>query len=225
MAAWCATLLAAYDAQAAPSVQPSEIEIRLKQTAFETIVATIECARPGLSRQAEIQLYQDWIAANVGGNTHLFAAWFNLGVAFARDGEPNRAVIAYNNARNLNPVFYQASVNLGLTLEAMGQTDAALRIWEDATQTDEARTTLLNQEGRLLENLGRLDEAEAVLHISLLTNSEQTDALQHWLHIRQKMCLWPVLPRDIPGLPQVDLPRHAGPLGVLALTDDVNIQR
>jgi predicted O-linked N-acetylglucosamine transferase (SPINDLY family) len=228
VSSWLAALLAIYPAHAVPPSQESEVnEIkgRLKHVAFAAIVTAIERARPNLAGYAEIRLYQDWIAGNTGESPYLYAAWFNLGVALAREGDPNGAAVAYGKTRELSPTFFPAAVNLGLTLEAMGQTDAALRTWEAAIQTDESRTTLLNHRARLMERLGRLDEAEATLRISLLTNPVQPDAVQHWVHIRQKTCRWPVLAADILGLPPAELLRQSGPLAVLALTDEVDVQR
>jgi predicted O-linked N-acetylglucosamine transferase (SPINDLY family) len=224
-AAWLAALLAADTAHAIAPNQMPAIQARLRHIGFDAVVTAIEHASPGLAGHAEIRLYQDWIAANAGGSPHLFAAWFNLGVALAREGDRANAAVAYSNARVLKPDFHAAAVNLGLALEAMGQTSAALQTWEGAIQTNEARTTLLNHKGRLMEQLRRLDEAEAALRTSLLTDPAQPDAVQHWLHIRQKMCRWPVLAADIPGLPPAELLRQSGPLGVLALTDDIAVQR
>jgi predicted O-linked N-acetylglucosamine transferase (SPINDLY family) len=227
---WLAALLAAYPVHAIvppreSEVQASEIQGHLQHVAFVAIVTAIERARPDLAGHAEIRLYQDWIAGNAGGSPHLYAAWFNLGAALTREGAPNRAAVAYCNARELNPTFCPAAVNLGLALEAMGQPDAALQTWGGAVQTDESRTTLLNHTARLMERLGRLNEAEAILRTSLLTDPAQPDAVQHWLHIRQKTCRWPVLATDIPGLPPAELLRQSGPLAALALTDDVDVQR
>lgn len=224
-ASWLAALLAAYETGAVSSLQATAIQSRLKQVAFEAIVTAIEQAAPVLTRQADIRLYQDWITADAGASRYLFAAWFNLGVAFTREGDRNHAAVAYSNARRLKLDFHPAAINLGLALEAVGQTDAALLTWEGALQTDDARTTLLNHKARLMEVLGRLDTAEAALRQSLLTNPSQPDAVQHWLHIRQKTCNWPVLAADIPGLTPADLLHQSGPLGVLALTDDVGVQR
>jgi predicted O-linked N-acetylglucosamine transferase (SPINDLY family) len=225
-AGWLAALLGAYTAHAVTPEQTPAIQARLKQISFADIVTALERARPGLAGHAERCLYQDWIASNAGGaSPHLFAAWFNLGVVLARDGDRANAVIAYSNARALKADFYEAAVNLGLALEAMGQTDAALQTWTGALQTNQARTALLNHKGRLMEQLRRLDEAEAALHASLLTDPAQPDAVQHWLHIRQKMCQWPILTADVPGLPSAELQRQSGALAVLALTDDVAVQR
>jgi predicted O-linked N-acetylglucosamine transferase (SPINDLY family) len=187
---------------------------------FESLVAAVE--QDG-SAAAEIGLYRDWLEANVGQSAPLFAGWYNLGASLAKHGDRTNAVIAYTNALVLKPDFYQAAVNLGLSLEATGNTEAALQTWERALQPDEARILLLNHRGRLLEKLGRLEEAEVTLRRSLLIDPHQPDVIQHFVHIRQRMCAWPVL-SDLPGLPAATQQAGCGPLGVLALTDDVAVQ-
>ena len=230
ISSWLAALLAAYPINAVPPFredgsQTCEIYVQLKQIGLTAIITAIEKARPTVAGYAEIRLYQDWIAANTPENPHLFAAWFNLGAVLARESDRNGAMIAYGRARELNSSYCPAAVNLGLTLEVMGKTEAALQIWKGAIQTDEDRTTLLNHTARLMERLGRLDEAEATLHTSLLTNPAQPDAAQHWLHIRQMKCQWPVLEASIPDMSATDLLRRSGPIAVLALTDDADVQR
>ena len=63
-----------------------------------------------------------------------------------------------------------------------------------------------------------------MLRTSLLTDPQQPDVVQHWVHIRQKMCLWPVLPDGIPGLSPDELLRHSGPLAALAISDRIALQ-
>ena len=171
-----------------------------------------------------IPLYRGWIASQPRDASFLFAAWFNLGVALNRSGDPANAVIAYQTALALRPDLHSAAINLGTALEATGRKDAALETWRKALQPDDMRVMLLNNRGRLLEQQGRLEEAEQELRRSLLTDPRQPDVIQHWLHVRQKMCLWPVLAEVIPGLSRDDLLRHAGPLSVLALSDDIQVQ-
>jgi predicted O-linked N-acetylglucosamine transferase (SPINDLY family) len=125
----------------------------------------------------------------------------------------------------MKPEFYPAAVNLGLAYDVLGRKSEALQVWNSATQSNEARKALLGQQARVMEEMGRLDEAEALLRATLLTDPAQPDAVQHWLHIRQKTCQWPVLTQGIPELPPETLLRSSGPLGVLALTDDVELQR
>lgn len=195
----------------------------LRSASFQDLVSAIESSRPKLPGTVEILLYQSWLEAVGPAHLQSFAAWYNLGATLAREGDRALAAQAYRNALVAKPDFHPASINLGLSLEALGQPEDALATWQNALQPDEVRAALLNQRGRLLEQLGRLDEAEIVLRKSLLTDPKATDAIQHWVHIRQKICLWPVL-LPLPGLSADELMRTSGPLGVLALTDDAHRQ-
>ena len=169
-------------------------------------------------------LYRDWIAANHAGPLPLFAAWFNLGVEYAKLGERERAIEAYRSALALRHDFHQAAINLGLTYEAAGQPQLALALWNETLQASDARVALLNNKGRLCEKIGDLQTAEATLRASLLIDPAQPDVVQHWVHVRQKLCLWPVLAEIIPALSASDLLLGSGPLGALALTDQVSLQ-
>jgi predicted O-linked N-acetylglucosamine transferase (SPINDLY family) len=194
---------------------------QLEGATFSQIVATAEGIGANRGEPAVIELYRNWIATQAGGERNLYAAWFNLGVEHARAGQLREAILAYRSALALKPDFSPAAINLGLMLEQAGQPEAALQAWERALQPDEARTALLNQRARLMEQRSALVAAEAALRKSLLTNPRQPDAVQHWVHIRQKMCLWPALDATIPGLPREDLLSQCGPLAVLALTDSI----
>ncbi len=126
-APWLAMLLAAYATQTDPALwHTSEITDRLRHTDLAAVVSAIERAGPGLTGHADIKLYQDWIAANAGASGLSFAAWFNLGVAFARERDFARAAVAYRNVRELNPEFQPAVINLRLLLEAESRADATL---------------------------------------------------------------------------------------------------
>jgi predicted O-linked N-acetylglucosamine transferase (SPINDLY family) len=198
---------------------------RLKDIPFDALLSAIERTRPDVDRPTEITLYEQWIEANNGTSPLLYAAWFNLGVLFAAAGNQASSAIAYGNTLALRPDMYGAAINLGLLLERSGQPDQALATWKRAAQPDEARLALEIQQGRLLEKLGRFDEAEKILHRTLLTDPAQPDVIHHWIHIRQKSCQWPVVLSSIPDLTPTDLLRRSGPLGILALTDDIELQR
>ena len=191
---------------------------------LEELLPRIEAAVAGGRRDLAIAAYREWIGANPA-SPQLCAAWFNLGVEFAQAMEFGNAIIAYRNALALKPDLHQAAINLGLALEASGQHDAALAAWHQALQPDETRIALLNHRGRLLEARGALAEAVEALRGSLLIDPHQPDVLQHWTHLRQRICAWPILQTDIPGLDAAEIGLHAGPLGSLALFDDVDRQR
>jgi predicted O-linked N-acetylglucosamine transferase (SPINDLY family) len=202
-----------------------EIRRQLKGIQFGAILSALDRARPSLGGVAEIALYRRWIDANNEISPVLYAAWFNLGVLFAREGDNDNAAIAYGNALVQRPDLHVAAINLGLVLEATGNPDRALATWQRATQPDDVRVALQIQQGRLLEKLGRLEDAERVLYRVLLTDPEQPDVVHHWVHIRQKTCQWPVAASNIPGISPAELLRRSGPLSILALTDDIDLQR
>jgi predicted O-linked N-acetylglucosamine transferase (SPINDLY family) len=192
---------------------------------FQELVKVAEAIGSGRGLPPVIALYRDWISARSAGAADLHCAWFNLGTELGHAGTAAEAMAAYRTALALHPGFAPAAVNLGLLLERHGQPAAALSVWRDAIQPDDARVALLNQRARLLELSGQLADAAECLRASLLTRHDQPDAVQHWLHLRQKMCQWPVLDEAIPGLSRHDLIGQSGPLAALALTDDVPTQR
>jgi predicted O-linked N-acetylglucosamine transferase (SPINDLY family) len=216
IATWLDSLLAA----ATTLWDAPEILRRLAGTPFHAILACFE--RAAADRRFEAALYQSWIAANPS-SPYLWAAWFNLGARLAQDQNP-AAAGAYSNALVLRPDLHEAAINLGLLQEAAGRTEEALATWSRATQPDAARIALQIQQGRLLEDLGRFPEAEAMLRQVLLTDPENPDVLHHWVHLRQKTCSWPVAVTDIPGLTAAAQLTGSGPFGIMALTDNIALQ-
>lgn len=170
---------------------------------------------------APVAVYEGWIEANPDSPL-LWAAWFNLGVVLAQTGRPVEAARAYETTLALQPSLHSAAINLGLLYEGAGQPEQALAVWTRALQPDEARVALQIQQGRVLESTGRLDEAEELFGRILRADPAQSDVLHHWLHLRQKTCQWPVLP---PGPEGAAMLQGSGPLGIMALTDDIGLQR
>ncbi|MFI3194511.1 MAG: tetratricopeptide repeat protein [Methylococcaceae bacterium] len=173
--------------------------------------------------EAAIQCYQSWLATPESESEHHYIALFNMGVLLRSAGQNDAAIVAYQGSLKLRPDFYQAAVNLGLALEAQGRPEAAMAIWESALQPIEGQTLLLNHLGRSLENARFYAQAENKLERSLQLNPHQPDAIQHYFHLRQKQCEWPVI-KSLPGLSEQELLDSFGPLGLLALSDDPGLQ-
>ena len=191
------------------------------------LIAVMERAKQ-LEAQGEIsgaiEAYQEWLAQANSDELHLrHVALYNQGLLFRSLGRSPESIVAYEAALQLKPDFYQAAVNLGLAYEAMGDAQKAIEVWQRALQPAEAQTLLLNHSGRVHENARRYDQAEMLLKRSLITNPEQPDVIQHYLHIRQKICHWPIL-EPVAGISEQQLLEHCGPLGILALTDSPSIQ-
>lgn len=191
---------------------------RLTGLPLEDLISERDAQGAAVSVEGEIALYRGWIAGNPGSPL-LPGAWFNLGVGLARSGQRDAAIRAYQAALAIRPDFHVAAVNLGLLYESGGQADEALSTWTGSIQPAEARIALQTQAGRLLEARGRHQAAEAIFAEILALDPAQADVRHHWLHLRQKTCLWPVMP---PGS-GASL-AQSGPFGIMALTDDIAAQ-
>jgi predicted O-linked N-acetylglucosamine transferase (SPINDLY family) len=208
-------------------------------TAVQTLVAHWSIAElvqqtqileaQGLREQACVA-YQIWLVAGLQPQL-AHAALFNLGALQQVLGQWDEAQASYHKAITLAPGFGQAYVNLGLLLERCGQVDAALQTWSQflgqrllktAHDTD-IQCAALNHIGRLQESRKHYDLAEQALADSLRLNPDQPGVIQHWVHIRQKACRWPVY-EELPGLPISKQVRATSPLAMLALSDDPQLQ-
>ena len=208
-----------------PEQDPTQSALQtLEAASFGELLATVELLGTNQGKSEVIDLYRTWIALHGAGGPLSHAAWFNLGAEWNRAGELDNAVLAYRSALAQRPNFAPAAINLGLLLERRGDPQAALACWTDALQKDEDRIGLVNQRARLLEQQGQLADAEEAMRTSLTIRRDQPDVIQHWLHVRQRMCLWPVLSNEIHGLSPADLMASCGPLAALALTDKVEVQ-
>lgn len=221
--AWLAALAREGTRASLDAIDPGEVRDRLSRIAFFDLLPTIS-AQPGRDPAVGAELYRHWIECQPDSPVR-HAAWFNMGVELHAAGENANAAVAYSNALIIKPDLYQASINLGLMQESLGDKAGALETWRKALQPDDMRVLLFNSLGRLNENLERLDAAEEALRRSLLTQPHQPDVIQHWVHVRQKACQWPVLAVD--RLYDLDVQRlavNAGPLTALALFDDIGTQ-
>ena len=85
------------------------------------------------------------------------------------------------------------------------------------------RLHALNNAARLLESERRLDESEALMKRSLLLKPEQGDVQQHYVHIRQKQCEWPIY-QPVGEVTHNQLLVNTSLLATLSATDDPAIQ-
>ena len=175
------------------------------------------------------KIYRAWIESTQ--SPFKYVALFNLGVGLSEAGQNAEAEAVYRQAVELKPDFAEGRVNLGLTLEKLGRPMESIAQWRLLTDVPETAakvaavmvTTALNHTGRLLEELREYDAAEVALERSLRVNPKQLDALQHWVHLRQKQCKWPAYV-DIPGVSRCDMTLATSPLAMLAESDDPGMQ-
>lgn len=192
---------------------------------LDTLFTTCEQLQQAGQAQEALSLYQSWLAQSQDANRHM--AWFNYGSLQQSTGNPAAAIEAYKECLALQPSFAQALINLGLTLEKMGKRDEALQQWatlvskrllKDGPSAD-MLVLALNHIGRVHEDLKQYDLAEEALEQSLAINPKQPGVIQHWVHIRQKACAWPVY-KPLPNITHNEMLMATSPLAMLALTDD-----
>ena len=172
-----------------------------------------------------LKLYQAYVGHEAAENKHM--ACFNMGSLQQSQGDTVGAEASYRASIAINPSLAQATINLGLLLEKTGRKPEALIEWakvsDPASGTPEfpkdMQTMALNHMGRVLEDHKQYELAEKTLARSLALDTKQTGVLQHWIHIRQKSCAWPVY-AELPGISRNDMLMATSPLAMLALTDD-----
>lgn len=143
---------------------------------------------------AAASLYQGWLAAHPDAALR-HVALFNCGTVLSLLQREAEAEAVYREAIAAQPGFAHAMLNLGHVLERRGAHDEALALWRQVIASGapaELCVHAWNNLGRLLETLRRYPEAEAALRQSLLLQPRQPDVIQHYVHLRQKQCEWPV---------------------------------
>ncbi|PVZ52171.1 acetylglucosamine transferase [Pseudomonas sp. B1(2018)] len=184
----------------------------------------------GAQRIADVAvLYQRWLQHCHSSVNYIIQ--FNLGATLSQLGQIEAAEAAYRAAIAQNPEFAQAWFNLGTLLERQNKPQEALAIWQsmlddrmvDATQSRELYLMTCNNLGRLFEETRQLQKSEAILRTSLDADPNQPKVIQHWVHLRQKQCVWPVYEPPA-GLTRGDLLKASSPLALLAGSDDPGLQ-
>lgn len=145
------------------------------------------------------ELYKVWIAFH-DDHELAYMAYFNLAVLLRGLDDHAGAINALNECSRLKPDFAQARINLGRMLEDCGQIGKALDHWRRAldglsavtAETQKLKLLTLQQMGRVLEGAEQLDAAEGILKQAMELRPDRTDAIQHWISLRQRQCKWPV---------------------------------
>jgi predicted O-linked N-acetylglucosamine transferase (SPINDLY family) len=188
----------------------------------------IECAsqlEAGQRGHLAAVLYQTWLARN--NSPYAYAGYFNLGVTLSNEGDLPGAKAAYQRSIELFPGFVQPRLNLGTLFERMNQLDNAITEWRwveqnvSATEGENKGFVLmaLNNLGRVLEGKKQFHDALALLTRSLAIEPLQPDSLHHWVHLRQKQCIWPVY-APLAGVTFEDMQQATSALAMMSISDD-----
>ncbi|WP_394788907.1 tetratricopeptide repeat protein [Rhodoferax sp.] len=176
-----------------------------------------------------IVLYQTWLTRT--DSPYAYAVNFNLGVSLSNENDLAGAKAAYLRAIAIAPAFVQPRLNLGMLYERMGQVDKAILEWRWVEQnvspaTPENQTLVLmalNNLGRVLDTQKQFQDALGFLGRSLAIDPNQPDAVHHWVHLRQKQCVWPIY-APLAGIDVASMQDSTSALAMLSVTDDPAVQ-
>lgn len=171
-------------------------------------------------------LYKRWIALNPD-DPQLAAAHFNMAVVAQRSGDAFAAINALRDALRIDPEFHPSYINLGRALEDLGQTGAAVSQWLALVNRLPAlngpalrhKVMALHQLGRVLEFNHADAPAEDALRQAIDLSPGQSQAIQHWIALRQRQCKWPVV-QGWDGVEARQLLAHVSPLSAAVMFDD-----
>jgi len=174
---------------------------------------------------ASAALYETWIAHTASPLQHV--ACYNWGTVLGALTRHADAEQAFRRALTLNPDFPQARVNLGHQLEHLGRPDEAVTEWQTVVSHPSAALELrlhaLNNLARLHEQRRQYDLAEDCMRTSLQLKPAQSDVLQHYVHLRQKKCAWPVY-QPVGEVTANQLLMGTSVLAMLGASDDPALQ-
>jgi predicted O-linked N-acetylglucosamine transferase (SPINDLY family) len=174
---------------------------------------------------AASNLYALWLNLSPTSGKHY--VYYNFAAMLQAQKRFDEAQTAYEKCIELEENFSQAYINLGLLHEKQGRSTQALGVWvsfvsrcqEAGTPDKKHMAMALNHIGRVQENLRNYAQAEKALEDSLNLDPEQPGVIQHWVHIRQKSCVWPIY-KALPGVSTETMHKYTSPLAMLAITND-----
>jgi len=177
-----------------------------------------------------LALYRDWIAYNQDHKL-LHAIYFNYGVILTGANQLPDAKQAMLDAIRVNPDFYPAYINLGHVCERMGAAGEGVNHWYALVnrlgpvtgENVDFKTAALKQVARILERYQIDPKAEEALNLSLSLNPNQSDALQHFVSLRQRQVRWPVI-KPWANVTRTQLLNGISALSLGAHTDDPLLQ-
>ncbi len=151
-------------------------------------------------RSEAVELYKTWLAFN-DGHPGLHMVYFNYSVTLRQTNDLSGSMNALRAALQIDPNFGPAHINLGRAYEDGGAAPQAIKQWQSFVDTTSETTPdrlsyrlmALQHIGRVMENAGLLDEAEAVLWQAMELRPEKKESGQHWTAIRQRQCKWPII--------------------------------
>jgi predicted O-linked N-acetylglucosamine transferase (SPINDLY family) len=183
----------------------------------------------GVARDEVFALYEQWLSKS--SDEQRFLVWYNYGSLLQLHGRIDEAVDAYKQSLALAPHFPPPVVNWGLCEELKGNRELALEIWREGLphfpthhpELLQLKVAALNHLARVSEEIKDYAASGTYLQQSLSLDSNQPDAIHHWVHLQQLTCQWPVL-KPVAGISVAKQLLFTSPFAMLAFTDEPALQ-
>ncbi|MGO9741818.1 MAG: glycosyl transferase [Roseiarcus sp.] len=164
------------------------------------LITLCEAAKARGAVAEAIEIYEAWLAFN-GDSAQVYAAYFNLGVAYNGIGKPLAAIRAFGDSVKAKPDFLQGRLNWGRALENVGRSQEALAVWRDGLDrvthvtgdAAEQKSLLLIQSARLLEACCEDAGVEKRLEEAIELDPRHEAATRQWIGVRSRRCQWPAV--------------------------------
>jgi predicted O-linked N-acetylglucosamine transferase (SPINDLY family) len=190
------------------------------------LIEAAERAKAAGGPLSAVEVYEAWLGLH-GDDPLVHAIYFNLGVSYNEVGAPLKAARAFRDGLRANPDFTSLRINLGRTLEIVGDPNGAVEQWRKGVERigvfdGEAvsnKGVLLTQSARLLQQYTRDEHAAALLEQAIDLEPHHEAAVRDLIGLRSRQCLWPALRPTR----RVSVERQRGfvwPLSLAALADD-----
>lgn len=193
------------------------VEPHLTLNAGELLQLSQQFERSNKENEA-INLLRNWLS-NYPNGLHSYAVWYEYGRMLQNSKNYVTAQHAFQAALEQKPFFIEATLALGKSLESQGKKNEAINTWQSAIVENRLQIDLLNNIARVQDDTNDLVKIEKTLLKSLELDPDQDSVLTTLLQVRQKLCRWPVISKEIPVSVEKQK-KNIGPLMSLALDDN-----
>ena len=104
------------------------------------------------------------------------AAWFSLGNAYGKTGQPTKEIKAYHQTLRFNPKYVVAWNNLGAAYRQVGKTEEAIEAFQQALRLDPEFSDAWFNLGNAYGKSGQIDKAIEPYQNALRYNPERFEA-------------------------------------------------
>ncbi|MBF0409920.1 MAG: acetylglucosamine transferase [Candidatus Riflebacteria bacterium] len=174
-------------------------------------------------------LYKLWLLKNDTNQNHF--VYYNLSVVSLKMGELNDALSAAKKAIELYPSFILPHLTLLQIYNSLSMKNEkiaeCLWITENVSpvqkEFQDFLVCALNTVAEKAEENKEYAKAYEYCSRSLSIKEDQPDVLHHWIFLREKLCIWPVL-SSFGSISSEKQKRFSSAMAILSITDDPELQ-